>query len=242
MNHDKVSSLPIALRVYPQPQGLKAETWSRKPWQLPDAIFIFDTESRVDHTQRLTFGSYRFIASGRCLEEGLFYGHDLPDDDREVLERYVVTHSPETVRSGHPKLRLLPRREFVERLYRAAYRARCLLIAFNLPFDAARIACDFLYARERFAGGFSLGLASYTDNSGRERPDPHRPRIAIKNIEQTRAQRFYRTSRSGQARPDSGRLRCREAPRWIFLSRTLFGSAHPSILPHRQRPLPGISM
>src|SRR5437016_2913039 len=128
MNHNKLSSLPIAVRVYPEPQGLKAKTWSRKPWQLPDAIFIFDTESRVDHTQRLTFGSYRFIVSGRCLEEGLFYGDDLPERDREVLERYVVTHSPETVGSGHPKLRLLPRTEFVDRLYRAAYRARCLLI------------------------------------------------------------------------------------------------------------------
>jgi len=40
-------------------------------------MFVFDTETTVDETQRLTFGSYRFIVGGRCLKEALFYADDL---------------------------------------------------------------------------------------------------------------------------------------------------------------------
>ena len=57
-------------------------------------MLVFDTETRTDATQRLTFGSYQFIVAGRCLEEGLFYANDLPEKDRKVLERYVATHAP----------------------------------------------------------------------------------------------------------------------------------------------------
>ncbi|HET7442613.1 MAG TPA: hypothetical protein VFJ47_15025, partial [Terriglobales bacterium] len=175
----KVSSLPVAVRIYPQPQGIEREAWSRRPWRLPEAMFIFDTETRTDETQRLTFGSYRFVVAGQCLEEGLFYADELPAPERRILEDYVEKHSPETVASGYQKLRLLPRKEFVQRFYRAAFKARCLVVAFNFPFDASRIACDFSEARERFSGGFSLALFSYVDEAGCERPNPHRPRIAI---------------------------------------------------------------
>lgn len=187
MKKRTVTSLPVTIRVYPQPQEIEKEAWERRPWNLPEAMFIFDTETRTDETQRLTFGSYRFIVAGRCSEEGLFYGDDLPDHDRQTLEEYVSTHEPDTVGSGYPKLRLLRREQFAKRLYRAAYNARCLLVAFNFPFDAARVACDFAEARERFSGGFSLGLFSYLDEAGSQRHDPHRARISIKHIDSKRA-------------------------------------------------------
>src|SRR5260370_42711141 len=98
-------------------------------------MFVFDTETRVDATQRLTFGSYRFIVAGQCLEEGLFYGDALPEQERQFLEQYAATHAAETVDPGTRKLRLLSRHEFVEKLFLYAYRARVLLIGFNLPFD-----------------------------------------------------------------------------------------------------------
>ena len=42
-----------------------------------DGMLVFDCETRTDKAQALTFGSYRFLVEGRCLEEGLFYGDDL---------------------------------------------------------------------------------------------------------------------------------------------------------------------
>ena len=59
-------------------------------------MLVFDCETRTDKTQALTFGSYRFLVAGRCLEEGLFYADDLAADEREVLERYAREHRADT--------------------------------------------------------------------------------------------------------------------------------------------------
>ena len=182
-----IDSLPIAIRVYPQPADMEDRSPWKTPPPLPDAMFIFDTETRVDATQRLTFGSYRFIVSGRCLEEGLFYGDDLPGKDWQILERYTKTHGAETVAEGKRDLLLLTRRQFVDKLFRSAYKSRDLVIGFNLPFDLSRIAFAYTKARGRFTGGFALELWSYLDKNGREYPNPYRPRIAIKHIDSKRA-------------------------------------------------------
>lgn len=151
-------------------------------------MLVFDTETSVDETQRLTFGSYRLIICGRCVKEGLFYGDDLPEEDRRVLEQYVAAHRAE-------KLQLLTRSQFVDEMFHKAYKGRWLLVAFNFPFDSSRVACDFTTARGRFAGGFSLGLWAYSDESGGERRDQHRPRICIKHIDSKRALKGF-TARS----------------------------------------------
>jgi hypothetical protein len=161
-------------------------------------MFVFDTETRIDQTQRLTFGNYRFIVSGRCLEEGLLYADDLPNEERHVLNTYVATHSADTVSEGPSKLRLLSVKEFVDRVYRAAYKGRCLLVGFNLPFDLSRVAFNVTEARGRFAGGFALELWSYKDGSGQERHNPQRPRIAIKHIDSKRALKGF----TGSHNPD----------------------------------------
>jgi len=179
--------LPIAVRVYPEPSDTDGNNRSQKSWKLPNAMLVFDTETRIDATQRLTFGSYRFFVDGRCLEEGLFYGDDLPRRDRTILERYVATHGPETVDEGTRQLQLLTRRKFLDEVYHGAYKGRCLLVAFNFPFDVSRIAGDFTSARGRFAGGFSFGFSSYLDRHGRERADHYFPRIGIKQIDSKRA-------------------------------------------------------
>lgn len=187
------NGLTIAVRVYPEPLAKsKQGTRSRKRWQCPDAMLVFDTETRTDATQRLTFGSYRFLVAGQCVEEGLFYGDDLPEKDRRVLERYLATHRG---------LHLLTRRQFLDKLHRAAYKGRCLLVGFNLPFDLSRLAYDYAPARGRFAGGFSLGLWSYTDKNGRQCPHPYRPRICIKQIDSKRALKGF-TARNSPDKED----------------------------------------
>jgi hypothetical protein len=192
--------LPIALRVYPEGEDFERKDRSRKsPPPRSDAMLVFDTETRVDAAQRLTFGSYRFIVAGMCLEEGLFYGDDLPEKDRKVLEAYISTHKANTV--DGLMLRLLTRSDFVDRLYLSAYKGRCLLIAFNWPFDISHVAFDFARARGRFSGGFSLGLWSYKDTAERERRHSFRPRVGVKQIDSKRALKGF-TARNEPDRTD----------------------------------------
>ena len=82
---------------------------------------------------------------------------------------------------------MITRRKFLDELYHGAYKGRCLLVAFNFPFDISRIASDFTTARGRFAGGFSFGFSSYIDKRGRERSDHYFPRIGIKQIDSKRS-------------------------------------------------------
>jgi hypothetical protein len=204
MSHREPTSLVLAVRVYPDTKTAQPDL--DKPrrqgkWRLPNAMFVWDTETRTDHTQRLTFGSYRFIASGQLVKENLFYGPTLPTRDRRILEFYAATPRTIAPNEGAHDLSLLTRHEFVEKLFRAAYKGRCLLIAFNFPFDISRVACDFTNARKRFAGGFSLDLWSYYKD-GSERRHPFRPSICIKHIDSKRALKGF----TGRRTPDEADL------------------------------------
>ncbi len=193
-----ISSLPVAVRVYPQPSGTKPHVPKRGHWTRPDAMLVFDTETRTDATQALLFGSYRFIDQGACLEEGLFYPVDLPRRDRATLTKYVRTHRPDVATDGVPQLQLLPLRDFLAMLFRVVYKGQALIVGFNLPFDLSRLAFDAANARDRYAGGFSLGLWSYTDPERVERSNRYRPRLAIKHIDSKRSLVAF----TGRRQPD----------------------------------------
>jgi hypothetical protein len=181
------SALPIAVRVFPGPnQDRKAIARKRKFWRLPRAMFVFDTETRTDESQRLTFGSYRFLVDHELREEGLFYADDLPQKDRQTLIRYVADQNQQSLPTGGRKLLLLNRREFLKKFYQAVYKGRALLVGFNLPFDLSRLPFTVRPARRRFAGGFSYAIFTYIKN-GVERPDPHRPSVCVKHIDSKRA-------------------------------------------------------
>lgn len=186
MSHREPTSLVIAVRAYPDLRDEDHE--KRRPSARSSAMMVFDTESRIDATQRLTFGCYRFIQNGDCLVEKLFYGDDLPAQDRRTLERYVVD-----AKKRNENLELLTRREFVNKIFNNAYRGRCLLVAFNFPFDIARVACHFANARRRFTGGFSLDLWSYLEERSQFRPS-----ICIKQIDSKRALKGF----TGRSTPD----------------------------------------
>jgi hypothetical protein len=200
----KVTLLPLAVRVYPEPENPRREKQddrSLRHWRCPDAMLVFDTETRTDATQRLTFGSYRFLVAGQSGEEGLFCADDLPARDLAILKDYVARHKAD-VAGGNAELRLLTLSEFLGKFYRTGYKSRCLLVGFNLPFDLSRIAGDVAAARGRFAGGFSLGLWFYADKSGRKRRHQNRPRIGIKQIDGKRALKGF----TGQNNPDKSDL------------------------------------
>ncbi len=184
--------LKLAIRVYPEPQREQRDRKKLRHWRRPSRMLVFDPETRTDTAQALTFGSYRYFEDRICLEEGLFFGDDLPRADRAKLEAYVATHAAATDRRrGVPQLRLLDRRAFLEKFYAAGYDGRGLIVGFNLPFDLSRLAVDFGDARSRsdrrFAGGFSLVMWDYADVEGARHERRQRPRIAIKHIDSKRA-------------------------------------------------------
>ena len=197
MSNHNYDSLPIAIRIYPEAARPRREARPAKNWERPRGMLVFDTETRVDATQALTFGSFRVFWDGRCLKEGLVYSETLSEKERRVLEHYVATHKAETVQQGD--LELLSRKEFVDMFFELAYRRRYLVVAFNLPFDLSRVAYDFTTARGRFAGGFALELWSYFNRKGVEVPNPNRPRVCIKHIDSKRALKGF----TGRRIPDS---------------------------------------
>lgn len=187
--------LPIAIRVFPALKPIEPRSRKNKVWRLPRAMFVFDTETRTDASQRLTFGSYRFFVDNQLREEGLFYADDLPSKDRKTLEKYVAAQNR---RGSH--LLLLTRREYLTKLYKAVYKGRAMLVGFNLPFDLSRIAFTARPARGRFAGGFSLAIWSYM-KLGVERPSTRRPSVGIKHIDSKRALKGF-TARYGPDKSD----------------------------------------
>ena len=120
---------------------LKPTQPERKAPQI-DGMLVFDCESRADKTQALTFGSYRFLVAGRCLEEGLFYADDLTADDapcwkicarascRHRSARHSRARHPEQSRAPADAGRGLPHAALSRRVQGAR-----VLVAFNFPFD-----------------------------------------------------------------------------------------------------------
>ncbi|HEY1866743.1 MAG TPA: hypothetical protein VGG70_00510 [Candidatus Cybelea sp.] len=190
--------LKLAIRVYPVPdRGDERKRGKLRHWRRPRYMLALDAETGIDTAQALTLGSYRFYEDGICLEESLFCGDDLRRADRAILETYVQTHPAATDRRrGVPQLRLLSREEFCEKLYQVAFDLRGLIVGFNLPFDLSRVAVDFGAAKDRrFAGGFSLVLWDYANESGERRINKYRPRIAIKHIDSKRALKGFTGTR-----------------------------------------------
>jgi hypothetical protein len=177
----EISTLPVAVRVFPDPAA-ERDSRSGKFWLQPEGVLVIHTEK----LQRGLIGIYQLIVDGECLEENLFY-RDLPSADIQALKKYVTSHAVITGAGALRRLRLLTRHEFLDVFFELAYRARCLVVGFNLPIHLARLAFDSAPARGFFAGGFSLALWSYIDKSGRERANGFRPRICIKYIDRKRS-------------------------------------------------------
>jgi hypothetical protein len=170
--------LPIAVRVFSELKDARPPSPRSSAVSRQTTKFVFDCETTTDPTQRLKFGTYRVIDDGETVEEGLFYADDLTPKEQRTLRRYAA---------NHPVLALLTLDQFRERLFTAMYRARALIVGFNLPFDFSRIADGVSKGRGQFVGGFSFCLWSYSDVHGRRQQDKYRPRFRIKHIDSKRA-------------------------------------------------------
>jgi hypothetical protein len=176
---------------------------SKDPWQRPDvakwphSVLIFDTETTIDPTQVLTFGSFRRYefkqTEYRCVEEGLFFADDLRRVDRKVLDRYVANPLNVPATETYPpqlKLKLVSRNAFLRQFFWGAVRRGDLIVGFNLPFDLSRLAVKFANARR---SGWSLALSERKSRkTGQTEIDIERPRIVITSINSKTA--FFKLS------------------------------------------------
>jgi hypothetical protein len=155
---------------------------SKKPWRgfrcakWPDSALVFDTETKIDPTQKLTLGCFRRYELDRngyfCAEEGLFYSDDLKRHDRAVLERYVADPLNLPGTESFPpqlKLKLMSRNVFVREFFWGAVRRGDLIVGFNLPFDLSR-GCE---VHERAEGWLVSGTRPSEEPTNRKIRNRH---------------------------------------------------------------------
>ena len=153
----------------------------------PDSVLIFDTETRIDATQKLNFGCFRRYEYKRdrycCVEEGLFFAENLTRKARRALQRYAANpqNVPET-ENFPPQLQLkvMNREFFLRQYFWGAVRRGDLIVGFNLPFDLSRLAVKHTKAGKN---SWSLVLSNRTSSkTGKTEIDIERPRIIVTSI------------------------------------------------------------
>jgi hypothetical protein len=151
---------------------------SRSPKLWPDYALVWDTETTLDLEQTLNFGVWRFCqlqgTDYAAVQEGIFYRDGLAAKDIQTILAYKQKHLPDGLVSGaDQELTVLPRAEFIERIFWESVRAGALIVGFNLSFDISRIAVHWTAARN---GGFSFVLSQLSEKQVENR---YRPRIRI---------------------------------------------------------------
>jgi DNA polymerase elongation subunit (family B) len=176
---------------------------SKDPWspshaaKWPSSVLIFDTETKIDPTQKLTFGCFRRYEYERnkysCVEEGMFFADNLGRKDRRVLQHYADNplNVPETETFlPQLKLKLMTRDFFIRQYFWGAVRRGDLIVGFNLPFDLSRLAVKHTRARKN---GWSLVFSTRKSRkTGETEIDIERPRIVVTSINSKMA--FFKLS------------------------------------------------
>jgi hypothetical protein len=144
----------------------------------PDYALVWDTETALDLKQTLNFGVWRFCelrgADYVAVQEGIFYQDGLSRHGVQTILAYKRKHSADDVTgTGSEDLVVVPRAQFVERIFWEAVQAGALIVGFNLPFDISRIAIRWATAHN---GGFSFVLSNL---DLKQVENHHRPRIRI---------------------------------------------------------------
>jgi hypothetical protein len=177
MIHDLYLRAHVVLPSDASKQGKPPKSLrSQNLW--PDYALVLDTETTLDLEQSLTFGVWRFCqlqgTEYVAIQEGIFYRDGLARKDIQIIRAYVQKHFADGLAKGAEReLTVLPRAEFVERVFWESVRAGALIVGFNLPFDISRIAVRWTAARN---GGFSFVLSNLSKKQVR---NIHRPLVRI---------------------------------------------------------------
>ena len=166
-------TLDIAVRAYAERKNQKVHhgrKWKASPPS--DWTLIFDTETTIDASQRLRYGTYEIRKGNSLAECGIFYVPDDPNaltaTDIDIIKKYT----------REQKLTLRTVRDFVDNVfYEIGYHFRATIVGFNLPFDISRLAIDHDAARavtftsrddpdikitnRNMVGGFTFKLSEY---------------------------------------------------------------------------------
>jgi hypothetical protein len=161
-------------------------------------VLVFDTETTINASQALRFGTYQVRKDSECLESGIFYDPlGLSELELETLKAYAIQHD----------LVAIPAAEFIDDVfYRIGYHYRGQVVGFNLPFDISRLAIDHNSARTSkrnrlFQNGFSFKLS---DNR-------FHPRVQVKHVS-SRDSFIQFTGLPGQLTNENDRKRDRWQP------------------------------
>jgi hypothetical protein len=148
------------------------------------------------------------------LEEGLFYGDDLPKrapKDFRALQRFTRTAMADTPGSPGASLPLYSRSEFVDKvLWKGGMVGQALIVGFNLPFDLSRVAVKWDEARgrdrqKRFVKGYTFVIwGKYSATTNRWKPNAVRPRLRIKHRDSKSADIQFTRSNAPELQTGSG--------------------------------------
>ena len=115
-----------------------------------DRVLVFDTETRTDLYQNMTFGYFTIYDHNRLDVSGIFYDPKITDSkEKQTLENY----------SARKNVELFTLDEFRILFLHEIFDLQTLCIGFNLPFDLTRIALRATDGKNTNQGGFSLVMS-----------------------------------------------------------------------------------
>lgn len=153
----------------------------RKPRPLPRRTMVIECVVTEDSAQRLIFGVggyYPDGLAGKRVDKCIFYPPDIRERDLAALQAFV---------ESNPDIRLITLNNFLSDFYIRAYKYKCVVVGWDLPYQLTRIARG--YSRRRRAvkdvpdvydGGFSVPVFSYIDRNGTTRDQD--PRLLLKAL------------------------------------------------------------
>ncbi|MGO9964840.1 MAG: hypothetical protein ACLPUG_15625, partial [Acidimicrobiales bacterium] len=177
--------MDVALRAWAVPDRTRNGTAQRRR-DRPSVLVVLDCETELHGAQHLLVACYRYVRVSwdknvptlTTAQEGLVVPDDLAERDPDA---FALVHSYASgarasveVPDHDPRASLvvLTRNEFCERiLWKACWRNRATLVAFNLGFDISRLRLSWHAGRGRHRGAFVLRLWEWEGRDDRYRPN-----------------------------------------------------------------------
>ena len=131
-----------------------------------ERVLVFDTETRTDLYQNMTFGYFTIYENNRLDVSGIFYDSiTVTPKEQKILEGY----------SAQNNIDLYTLDEFRKVFLTEVFDLETLCVGFNLPFDITRIALRATEGKLANQGGFSMVISE----------EKRYPRLIINHVSST---------------------------------------------------------
>ena len=149
MYRDSKKISPFYTSILPQLQKDENDAISKI-----DRYLVFDTETRTDLYQNLTFGYFEIYQRKSLEQNGIFYDEKVTTaKEKEILLEYGEDNN----------IPVFTLKQFRQIFLNEVYELHSLCVGFNLPFDLNHIAINSTTARMKKSEGFSLELSKNWD-------------------------------------------------------------------------------